>query len=126
MSFLHGHHDDSSSGAGKYGLVALVVLIASGGAAYWFFGRAPEPEPEPVAEAPPPVVEEREPLAIPPKADIPSTGTLRVSAGVDGAIVYVNGTQVGPAPYEDRAIRVGEHEVKVSKKATRTMSRSRA
>lgn len=92
------------------------MLVCIGGAVFWFYGRAPAPEPAPVEEAPPPVAEEeREPLPIPPRVDLPSTGTLRVSSGVEGARVYVNGTEVGTVPYEDPDIRAGSHEVKVTK-----------
>lgn len=118
MSFLHGHDQESDSGAGKYVLVALALLIVLGAAGYWFYGRAPEPEPARVEKAPPPeaVEEKTPPVRIPPKIEnVPSTGTLRVSAGVDGATVYVDGTEVGAAPYEDTAIRTGSHEVKVTK-----------
>ena len=38
-----------------------------------------------------------------------------VTANLDGASVYVNGTSVGSAPYEDADIRAGSHEVKVTK-----------
>ena len=38
-----------------------------------------------------------------------------VTANVDGASVYVNATSVGSVPYEDADIRVGSHEVKVTK-----------
>ena len=46
---------------------------------------------------------------------MPSTGSLMVTANLDGASVYVNATSVGSAPYEDADIRVGSHEVKVTK-----------
>lgn len=116
MSFLNAKNNDSSSGAGKSILVALVVLLALGGAGYWFFSRTPEPEPAPV-EPPPPVVEKEEPPPPPPKArrDVPSTGSLRVTAEIDGATVHVDGQEVGPAPYEGADLRAGRHEVKVTK-----------
>jgi len=104
VSFLHDHdrQTESRSGVGKSVLAALIVLLCIGGGAYWFYGRAPEPAPAPVEEAPPPVAEEEEePIPVPPRVDVPSTGTLRVSAGVEGARVYVNGTEVGSVPYED-------------------------
>jgi hypothetical protein len=40
---------------------------------------------------------------------------LTVTADIDGATVYVNGTSVGSAPYEDSDIGVGSHEVKVTR-----------
>ena len=46
---------------------------------------------------------------------MPSTGSLMVTANLDGASVHVNGTAVGSAPYEDADIRIGSHEVKVTK-----------
>lgn len=117
MSFLSAHDDNASSGAGKSILAALIVLICLAGAGYLFYGNEPEPEPEPVAEAPPPVVEEEEPPPPPPpsRPDLPTTGSLRVSAERPGARVFINGEEVGPAPYEVNDIRVGSHEVKVVK-----------
>ena len=113
MSFLSANGDDSSSGAGKSVVLALIALICVGSAGYWFYSRAPEPEPAPEAAPPPPAAEKE---AAPPKArDLPSTGSLTVTAELDGANVYINGTSVGSAPYEDADIRVGSHEVKVTR-----------
>lgn len=77
------------------------------GAAYWFYARSPEP--------PPAAKKEARPATSKPRADLPSTGSLTVTADLDGASVYVNGTSVGSTPYEDGDIRVGSHEVKVTK-----------
>ena len=113
MSFLSANDDDSSSGAGKSVVLALIALICVGSAGYWFYSRAPEAEPAPEAAPPPPAAEKE---AAPPKArDLPSTGSLTVTAELDGANVYINGTSVGSAPYEDADIRVGSHEVKVTR-----------
>ena len=111
MSFLSANDSESNSGGGKSVVLALIVLLCLGGAAYWFYARAPEPEREREAakkEAPPPAPPK-------PRADVPSTGSLMVTANLDGASVYVNGTSVGSAPYEDADIRVGRHEVRVTK-----------
>ncbi|GMR22128.1 MAG: hypothetical protein BMS9Abin37_0456 [Acidobacteriota bacterium] len=115
MSFLHINDDDSTLGVGKSVALALIVLMCIGGAVYWFFSRAPESEPVP--EATPPPAKKEAPPPAPPKsrADLPSTGSLTVTADLDGASVYVNGISVGTAPYEDADIRVGSHEVKVTK-----------
>ena len=118
MSFLNANDDDSSSGAGKsVVLLALIVLMCLGGAGYWFYNRASEPEPATEATPPPPPAAKKEtPPPAPPKSrDLLSTGSLTVTAELDGANVYVNGTSVGSAPYEDADIRVGSHEVKVTR-----------
>ena len=107
MSFFSANDSESKSGGGKSVVLALIVLLCLGGAAYWFHARAPEPEREREAvkkEVPPK-----------PRADVASTGSLMVTANLDGASVYVNGASVGSAPYEDADIRVGSHEVKVTK-----------
>ena len=114
MSFLSADANDSSSGGGKSVVLALIVLLCLGGAAYWLFGRASEPEPEPAA-APPPEAAKKEAPPPKPRADLPSTGSLMVTTSLDDASVYVNGTSVGSAPYVDPDIRVGSHEVKVTK-----------
>jgi hypothetical protein len=109
--------ETSSSGAGKYIVLALVLLVVAGGV-YWFTSR---PEPEPVVESeaeppPPPVVEREEPPEEEepaPSVNLPTTGLLVVTANIDGASVLVDGHHVGEAPFEDDHVAAGSHEIRV-------------
>ena len=117
MSFLHSNDGESESGAGKFLILATVIVIAMG--AYWFLNRSSEPSPEPeVVEAPPTVIEDEAPPLPPPKArkaDLPAFGALVVTATVDAASVYVDGELVGSAPFENAEIHIGMYSVRVTK-----------
>lgn len=116
MSFMDSHSHEPKSGAGKFVVLALIVLAALGGLAYWFLSQAPEPTPAARTEAPPAEPEpEPEPIPIPERADLPTTGTLTIRANVEGASVFVNGTRVGDAPYERADQPAGSVEVRVEK-----------
>ena len=118
MSFLHSEDSESTSGAGKLLVLALVALMVIGGA-FWFLNRSSEPAPEPeVVEASPPVVEEEPPPPPPPTAmrpDLPSSGSLVVTANVDAASVYIDDELVGSAPFENSEIHIGMYSVRVTK-----------
>ncbi len=122
MSFLHSDDSDDSeatSSAGKFLALAVVILIAIGGA-YWFLYDSSEPAPETeVVEAPPPVVEDEAPPPPPRptarKADLPAFGSLVVTANVDSASVYVDDELVGSAPFENSEIPIGMYRVRVTK-----------
>ena len=116
---MHSDDSESTSGAGKFLTLPIVIVIAVGaiGGAYWFLNRSSEPAPESgVVEAPPPVIEEEVP---PPrkarKADLPAFGSLVVTVNVDSASVYVDDELVGSAPFENSAIHIGMYSVRVSK-----------
>lgn len=117
MSFLNSDDNASKSGAGKFIVLALVVLIGAGGA-YWWLNHTPEPVPEPEVEARPPAVEDPAPPPPPPKArkaDVPSSGSLVVTANVEGATVFIDDERVGPAPFENNDIAIGMYSVRVTK-----------
>lgn len=99
-------------------VLALVALMVIGGA-FWFLNRSPEPAPEPeVVEAPPPVVEEEPPPPPPATArrpDLPTSGSLVVTANVDAASVYIDDELVGSAPFENGEIHIGMYSVRVTK-----------
>jgi hypothetical protein len=118
VSFLHSEDSESTSGAGKFLVLALVALMVIGGA-LWFLNRSPEPAPEPeVVEAPPPVVEEEPPPPPPATArrpDLPTSGSLVVTANVDAASVYIDDELVGSAPFENGEIHIGMYNVRVTK-----------
>ena len=102
MSFLHSDESESTPGIRKLLVLAIVILIAIGGA-LWFLNRSSEPVPEPeVVDAPPTVIEDEPPPPPPPpkarKADLPAFGSLVVTANVDAASVYVDGELVGSHP----------------------------
>jgi len=123
VSFLHSDDSDdseSTSDVGKFLALAVVILIAIGGA-YWFLSDSSGPTAEPVVvEAPPIVVEDEAPP--PPrrpkasKADLPAYGSLVVTANVDSASVYVDDEFVGSAPFENSEIHIGMYSVRVTKK----------
>jgi hypothetical protein len=120
VSFLHSGPNEPDSGATKFVVLAVAILIALGGVAFWFLRNAPEPTVPSERTAPPAVVEEEAPAeaAPAPKSrteDLAKTGALAVAANVEGASVYVDGALVGEAPYETGEIAVGRHEIRVEK-----------
>jgi hypothetical protein len=107
---------ETSSGAGKFVVLVLIVLAVLGGVTYWFLGRAPTPPIESEAASSsktPEPVPKREPVPVPPAADVPTVGSLRVSSSVEGAAVFLDGNRVGEAPFTEESISVGRHEVRV-------------
>jgi hypothetical protein len=117
VSFLDANHPDPRSGAGKSALIALVfVIIGLGAAAFWFYGRAPAPEPE-TTPAPAVAVEPAPPpkTAKPPRVNLPTSGSLVVSANVDGAAVFLDGESVGTAPFANDSLAAGNYAIKVTK-----------
>jgi PEGA domain len=119
VSFLNHEPKETDSGAGKFVLLALIVLAALGGVTYWFLRQAPPPPV--VTETAPPVVEEapepepEEPAPATPTADVPTVGSLHVGSSVDGAIVFLDGDRVGEAPFTTESISVGRHAIRVEK-----------
>lgn len=117
VTFMNQDPREPSSGAGKFVVLALIVLAVLGGVTYWFLGRTPTPaiesKPSPPPGETPAPAPEREPVPIPPRADVPTVGSLRVSSSVDGAAVFVDGNRVGEAPFTGEEISVGRHEIRV-------------
>ena len=114
---MHNDHEKSGLRAGKYSVLALVVLIVAGGLV-WFTSR-PEREPSAVPEhSPPPVVGTEEP---PPEAapstsgKIPSTGILVVTSNIPGAWVFVDRKRVGQVPFEDHNFAAGLFRIRVER-----------
>ena len=123
MSILNDNENEevaSGGGAGKWIAAVAFIAIVGGGVAFWMTQQrveppAPEPAPvesEPAAEAPPPPPKKKAPSR---RADVPSTGTISVSASVSGAQVYIDGELAGETPYEDAAIPIGQYAVTVKK-----------
>lgn len=130
MSFLHADRkeSDSSSGPKKFIVLALLVLLALGGAALWFLKSAPEPTVPTESETLPPAVEapvEEAPTAPAPprREDVAAFGSLRVQSSVEGSSVYLDGELVGEAPYQSGDVGVGRHQVRVEKEGYQPFTR---
>lgn len=113
-------HDskEHDGGTGKFVVLAILVLAVLGAIVVWFLQRAPQPAPSPESKAPPaaePALPREPTLAIPPKIDIPTVGSLQVRSNVEGATVYLDGNSVGQAPYRGEEIPAGRHRVRVEK-----------
>ena len=120
MSFLHHQTQDGGSGAAKFIVLALAVLAVLGGVAFWFLYHAPERAVAPSASAPAPAVEpepveEPEPEPAAPEADLPTTGSISVTASVDGASVYLDDELLGEAPVTREDISAGRHRLRVER-----------
>jgi hypothetical protein len=90
--------------------ILLVALAAAGG--YWIWQGTTVEEPIEVApEPPPPPVPEPEPPPPPPKRS--TTGSLVIDADIEGALVYVDGEQVGKVPHSIDRLRPGRYQVRV-------------
>jgi PEGA domain len=117
--------EEPDSGTGKFVVLAILVLAVLGAITVWFLQRAPHPAPPPSTKAPAPL-EREEPkteLPIPPPApetDVPSSGSIHIGSNVDGATVYVDGKEVGQAPYDGTGVATGRHQVRVSKDGYQT------
>jgi hypothetical protein len=105
-------------GAGKFIALALSVLAVLGVAAYFFLRDVPEPvvatpARETPAEPAPAKRPEPEPAPPPRDADLPRTGSLFISASVDGASVYVDDELVGTAPVTRDDVPAGRYRLRV-------------
>lgn len=103
------------AGRGRAGVVILVVA-ALAGAGYWYFMReAPAPPTGPTPRATP------TPAPTPPPTAPARTGTgvVEITAEVDGATVFVDGREVGPAP-QRVDLDAGSHDVRVEKEGLQT------
>ncbi len=98
---------ESRSGAGL--LILVVAALALVGVGYWSLTReAPAPAKPPTRPTPP---------ATPtpgPTAPPVGTGVVAITAGVDGAKVFVDGRRIGTAP-QQVDLESGSHDVRVEK-----------
>jgi len=105
-------------GRSRAGLVILVVaVLALAGAGYWYFTReAPAPVAPPTRPTPRATATATPRPAAPAPA---STGVVEITAGVDGATVFVDRREVGPAP-QQVDLGAGSHSVRVEKEGFQT------
>ena len=98
---------------GKLVLAVLVGLLLFAGAGYWHFYRS-EPAHQGAAKSASPASKPKS--AAPAARDsASSTGSLEVTANVEGANVYLDGEAVGETPYRLDEIEAGRHEIRVEK-----------
>jgi len=112
--------ESKSSSAGKFVVVGLILLLA--GIGFWYFTRdtgeperagAPTPAPTPTPRAPTTDIPEFEPL----------TGSLEVTANVEGATVYLDGEALGAAPVRREQVPTGRHSIRVEAPGFQTFER---
>ncbi len=92
----------------------LLAAVAAGG--YWIWQGTTVEEPIEIAPEPPPPPKpepEPEPEPPPPRPKQPTTGSLVIDADMEGALVYVDGEQVGKAPHSIDRLRPGRYQVRV-------------
>ena len=121
MRLLDEDQEHKSSG-GKFTVAVLLGLSLLVGTFYWCSGL-PE-KPRQVAEtAKEPA---REPKASKPatrrKAG-PTTGSLSVTANVEGATVYLDGKGMGEVPYRLDWVEPGAYEIRVAKEGYETFDK---
>lgn len=112
--------ESQSSSFGKLVLLGIVLLIV--GVGVWFFTRdrgpetatAPTPAPTPAPPTSTTEIPEFEPLS----------GSLSVTANIEGATVYLDGEAVGPAPIRRDELPMGRHVVRVQADGFRTFERN--
>lgn len=120
VSFLHQQPGDRSESslrtrilaAGGAGVILLGLLLA-GYYGFWRERTAPEAPPTaPAAKA----AEPESPAAPAPRADRePATGSVEVTAGVEGAAVYLDDQRVGETPYRQDRMAPRRYAVRVEK-----------
>jgi len=112
VRLLDEEQPESKPSRGKYLVAVLIALVLLGGLGYWYLdrgaprtGTAPRPAPSaPARDSTTPIPEFG-----------PLTGSVEVTANVEGATVYLNGQAVGETPYRGGEIPPGRHEVRVEK-----------
>ena len=102
-------------------VLGLALLVGGG---YWFLSRpeAPPPEaakPQPEKEAP----KSTETKPPPPRKATPSTGSLSVTANVEGATIYLDGKAVGEVPYRVDGVEPGAYEIRVAQEGYETFDK---
>lgn len=89
-------------------IAAVLGLVAMAALAYWAVSRSPSRTPA----RPSPAVPRPEPAR---QAAPAETGSVEVSADSEGAVVFVDGRRVGPAPQRVDGLAAGSHRVRVEK-----------
>ncbi len=110
---MHLPHEDQEHkpSGGKYVVAVVIGLALLAGAGYWYASRPETPPKEAAKPAPKPKTSEP---ATPPTAG-PSTGSLSVTANVEGATVYLDGKAVGEVPYRLEGVEPGAYKIRVTK-----------
>jgi hypothetical protein len=110
------------SSTGKF-IVLGLILLGLAGIGFLYFTRGTGETERAVAPAPVPT-----PTTRTPSTDIPEfaplTGSLEVSANVEGATVYLDGETLGAAPARRDEIPNGRHSVRVEAQGFRTFERT--
>ena len=118
--FDEEHPQSESSSGGKYVVIGLLVLLLAGLGVWYFTAGPPE-----TATAPAPA-----PTPAPPRSttDIPEfeplTGSIEVTANIEGATVYLDGEAVGEAPIRRGELSMGRHDVRVEATGFQTFERT--
>ena len=106
------------SSIGKLVVFGLILILA--GLGFWYITRdtgeratAPTPAPTLTPRAPTTDIPEFEPL----------TGSLEVTANVDGATVYLDGEALGAAPVRRQQVSTGRHSIRVEAPGFQTFER---
>ncbi|MGH9459769.1 MAG: PEGA domain-containing protein, partial [Vicinamibacteria bacterium] len=107
------------SSTGKFVVFGLILALA--GLGFWYITRdtgleratAPTPAPTSTPRAPTTDIPEFEPL----------TGSLEVTANVDGATVYLDGEALGAAPVRREQVSTGRHSIRVEAPGFQTFER---
>jgi len=110
VPLLHEDQEHKPS-RGKYIVAVVIGLALLAGAGYWYVGR-PEPPSKEAAKPGKPAPKASKPAT--PRAG-PSTGSLSVTANVQGATVYLDGKAVGEVPYRLEGVEPGAYEIRVTK-----------
>ena len=121
MRLLDEDHQHKSS-RGKFAVAVVVGLALLAGTGYWYSG---------LPETPPRVAETVEKPAPKPKATKPATphkagpttGSLSVTANVEGATVYLDGKGMGEVPYRLDGVEPGAYEIRVAKEGYETFDK---
>ncbi len=93
----------------RLGVFAILVgVLFLAGVAYWRIPRPASRRPE----ASPPATPRNQPS---PRAERADAGSVEVTADVEGALVFVDGTLAGPAPQRVDGLASGSHRVRVEK-----------
>ncbi len=119
MRLLHEDQEHKPSG-GKYVVAVVIGLGLLAGAGYWYVGRSEPPSKEAAKPGKPAPNKASKPAT--PRAG-PSTGSLSVTANVQGATVYLDGKAVGEVPYRLEGVEPGAYEIRVTKEGYKSFDK---